>query len=548
MKPLWQNASIKTYTTGTYDGYSEYDRNKTVLMTVNLSICLTGLSSLIIFSSCTQKNTTTNKPNIVFILADDLGYGDVSCLNPESKINTPNIDRIASAGLTFTDAHSASAVSTPTRYGILTGRYSWRSQLKSGVLGGYSAPLIEKSIKTLPAMLKQNGYNTSCIGKWHLGWTWNNIEKGIDSVDFSYPITDGPLSIGFDYFFGFNGSLDMPPYIYVENDKPTSLPDRQTKGNNAPVGDPEYDGSYWREGPTGSDFDHQKCLQVFTDKAINYITEYARLKNPYFLYLALPAPHTPIMPSSDFAGKSGLNPYADFVMMVDREVGKILNAIETTGENENTLIVFASDNGCSPWADFEVLKSKGHNPSYIFRGYKADLYEGGHHIPCILSWPDKIRKSGEINQTICLNDFMATFAEIIGYELSDDEAVDSYSLLKVMSNAGHTKPVRETTIHHSINGNFAIRKGDLKLILSPGSGGWSYPKPGKEEEGLPAVQLFNLKDDPGETFNLEDKFPDVVSELQDLLRKYIEEGRSTPGRPQANDGEYPWQQIEGLFN
>ena len=235
-------------------------------------------------------------------------------------------------------------------------------------------------------------------------------------------------------------------------------------------------------------------------------------------------------------------------MMVDREVGKILNAIEITGENENTLIVFASDNGCSPWADFEVLKSKGHNPSYIFRGYKADLYEGGHHIPCILSWPDKIRKSGEIKQTICLNDFMATFAEIIGYELSDDEAVDSYSLLKVMSNAGHKKPVRETTIHHSINGNFAIRKGDLKLILSPGSGGWSYPKPGKEEEGLPAVQLFNLKDDPGETFNLEDKFPDVVSELQDLLRKYIEEGRSTPGRPQANDGEYPWQQIEGLFN
>lgn len=505
---------------------------------------LPGIGSLMLLPSCNVKNAVTSNPNIIFILADDLGYGDLSCLNKDSKIKTPNIDRLAAPGVIFTDAHSASGVSSPTRYGIMTGRYSWRSTMKSGVLDGYSKALIPSSRKTIASLLKGQGYNTGYVGKWHLGWDWNNIEKGKDSVDFSRPVVNGPTTLGFDYFYGFSGSLDMPPYVYVENDRPTALPDRETIGNNAPVGDPEYDGSMWRKGPTGSDFDHGKTLANLVEKAENFIIAKGPQEKPYFLYLAFPAPHTPILPSDDFAGKSGINPYADFVMMVDYMVGEIMKTVDQTGESEKTLIVFASDNGCAPWADFKTLLAKGHNPSYIFRGTKADLYEGGHHIPLIMKWPAKVKKPHIVTQTVCLNDMMATFAGITGYELNDDEGEDSYNLLPAILKPGYNKTIREATVHHSNNGFFAIRKGDWKLLLSAGSGGWSFPKPGKEEEGLPLVQLYNMKDDPGEKANLQDKYPDTVKDLTALLTKYIEDGRSTPGSPQKNDGSYPWKQIE----
>jgi arylsulfatase A len=508
-------------------------------VTVNLTFCVAGIGGLLVLPSCSQKERRTEYPNIVLILADDLGYGDLSCLNPQSKIRTPNIDRIAASGVTFTDAHSSSAVSTPTRYGIMTGRYSWRSPMKSGVLDGYSTALIPTSRKTIAGMLKDQGYNTAYFGKWHLGWTWNNIEKGKDSVDFSGKIANGPTSRGFDYFYGISGSLDMSPYIYVENDQPTALPDRLTVGNTLPAGKPGYDGSFWREGPTGSDFDHWDCTPNLTRRAGKYITDKAPSEKPYFIYLAFPSPHTPILPSTEFQGKSGLNQYADFVMMVDSEVGKVLEAVEKSGEKENTILIFASDNGCAPWADIETLKLKGHNPSYIFRGHKADLYDGGHHIPCLIRWPAKVRKPHEVRQTVCLNDFMATFAEIIDYQLADNEAEDSYSLLPAILKPGFNKGIREATVHHSVNGNFSIRKGEWKLLLSPGSGGWSSPKPGKEEVGLPPVQLYNMTDDPGEKMNLQDKYPDIVKELTMLLKKYIEEGRSTPGLPQKNEGVFP---------
>ncbi|MGB4293244.1 MAG: arylsulfatase [Bacteroidales bacterium] len=498
---------------------------------------IAGLGCILLLPACGQKNY--EKPNIVFILADDLGYGDVSCLNPDSKIPTPNINRIARTGVTFTDAHSSSAVSTPTRYGLLTGRYSWRSEMKSGVLNGYSEALIPESRKTMAQMLREVGYNTACIGKWHLGWKWNNIEKGNDSVDFSKPITDGPTERGFDYFFGISASLDMPPYVYVENDMPTSIPDRITTGNNISYGSPGYDGSMWREGPTGSDFFHIECTPEFFRRAGKYIEEKAREKKPYFLYLALPSPHTPILPTDEFKSKSGINPYADFVMMVDAEVGKLLDIIEGTGESENTIIVFTSDNGTALWADIKTLESKGHMTSYIFRGYKADLYEGGHRIPCFLSWPARIRKPHVVRQTICLNDFYATFAAVTGYKIADNEAEDSYNLLPALLKPGYRKIIREATVHQSVNGNLAIRKGDWKLLITPGSGGWSFPRPGKEEKGLPPVQLFNMKNDPSEQKNLQAEYPEIVKELTELLKKYIEDGRSTPGIPQKNEGEFP---------
>jgi arylsulfatase A len=507
---------------------------------------ISGIGALALLSSCGAKDKIPANPNIVIILADDLGYGDLNCLNKDSKIKTPNIDKLAASGVIFTDAHSSSAVCSPTRYGIMTGRYSWRSTMKSGVLDGYSDALIPATRTTIAGMLKEEGYNTGYVGKWHLGWGWNNIEKGKDSIDYSQPITNGPVTLGFDYFYGFSGSLDMPPYIYVENDRPTALPDRETIGNNSPVGDPEYDGSMWRKGPTGSDFDHQNCLPSLIGKAEDFIIAKGALEKPYFLYLALPAPHTPILPSVDFKDKSGLNPYADFVMMVDYMVGEIMKAIDQTGESENTVIVFTSDNGCAPWADFKTLLAKGHNPSYFFRGTKADLFEGGHHIPLLFKWPAGVKRHHIVNQTVCLNDVMATLGEVTGFKLKDDEGEDSYSLLPSILEPEYKKTIREATIHHSVNGNFAIRKGDWKLLLSPGSGGWSSPKPGKEEEGLPPVQLYNMKNDPGETINLQNKYPDTVKELTTLLVKYIEDGRSTPGLPQKNDGVYPWKQIEGF--
>lgn len=500
---------------------------------------LLGIGGILAIPACTGTQSGKELPDIVFILADDLGYGDISFLNPESKIRTPNIDRIAKSGVAFTDAHTSSAVSTPTRYGILTGRYSWRSELKSGVLNGYSPALIQKDRKTMPQMLKEKGYTTACIGKWHLGWKWNNIGKGNDSVDYSKPITDGPKERGFDYFFGFNGSLDMPPYVYVENDMPTSQPDRITTGNNISFGKPGYDGSMWREGPTGSDFFHTECTPVFFNRAGRYIKEKALQEKPYFLYLALPSPHTPILPSDDYKGKSGINPYADFIMMIDDEIGRLLDVIEETGKSRNTIVVFTSDNGTAPWADIETLKSKGHSTSYIYRGYKADLYEGGHRVPCFFKWPSKVKKPHAVEQTICLNDFMATFAAITGYRIKDNEAEDSYNLLPAILKPGYKKIIREATVHQSVFGNLAIRKGDWKLLMTPGSGGWSYPRPGKEEEGLPPVQLFNLKDDPSEQKNLQAEHPEIVKELKELLIKYIDEGRSTPGIPQKNEGEFP---------
>lgn len=515
------------------------DRKKEILSVAMLGLILPAVGL--------AQKPTHEKPNIILILADDLGYGDVSCLNENGKIPTPNIDRIGKSGVIFTDAHSSSAVCTPTRYGILTGRYNWRSTIKQGVLEGYSPALIPSDRTTMASMLKKVGYQTGCIGKWHLGWEWNNVEKGVDSVDFRNPIKNGPTTRGFDYFFGISASLDMPPYIYVENDKPTSIPDRLTEGNNIRYGEAGYDGSMWRKGPTGSDFVHIECMPEMIQHAEQFIGKNAPSENPYFLYLPLPAPHTPILPAKEFQGKSGLNEYADYVMMVDAEVGKVLDAIDRSGEKDNTIVVFTSDNGCSPWADFETLLAKGHDPSYIFRGMKSDLFDGGHRIPCLVQWPAQIKKQHTINQTICLTDFMRTFAELSGYKLSDNEAEDSYNLLPAIRNAKFKMPIREALVSHSINGSFTIRQGDWKLLLAAGSGGWSHPTPGKEEEGLPTVQLYNLKTDPSEKVNLQAQNPEKVKELKALLKKYVEDGRSTPGKPQKNDGEYPWKQVQMIL-
>ncbi|MCP9767934.1 arylsulfatase [Lacihabitans sp. LS3-19] len=484
---------------------------------------------LISFVSIAQK-----KPNVVFILADDLGIGDVSCMNPKSKINTPNIDLMAKKGIKFSDAHSNSAVCTPSRYGILTGRYAWRSEIKSGVLWSYDSLLIKTQRMTLASILKTKGYETACIGKWHLGLGWQ--KNGNGEISFEKPLRNGPNDIGFDYFYGITASLDIPPYFYIENNKITATKIDTIAGTKGK--------GFWREGPIGDDFKHKEVLDVFTQKAIDFIGK--KRKEPYFLYLPLAAPHTPILPSKEYLGKSKTNEYGDFVLMVDDMIGKIIQAIEKTGEIENTIIVFTSDNGCSTAADIPELQALGHEPSYIYRGQKADIYEGGHRIPLIVRWDSKIPNSKVSNQTVCLTDFFATMAEITQTKLEDNAGEDSFSLLPIFESKPK-KYERTSTVVHSIDGNFGIMEGDWKLNFTAGSGGWSFPRAGKEELGLPKIQLYNLKDDPSEKVNLQDKYPEKVNEMRLLMQKTIENGRSTKGQKQANDGEFLKDKMIGIW-
>ncbi len=480
----------------------------------------------------------TGDPNIIYILADDMGYGDIRALNPECKIATPHLDQLAQGGMIFTDAHSSSSVCTPTRYGILTGRYNWRSRLKSGVLWGLSRRLIEPDRLTVPEMLKQHGYYTACVGKWHLGMDWTLKQGGIATeqsynkktnpgweVDYSQPIQNGPNSVGFDYFFGISASLDMPPYVYIENNRSQGIP-TVTK-------------AFFRDGPAHKDFEAIDVLPRTTDKTVEIINQRAaaaKKGKPFFIYFPLNAPHTPILPTPEWQGKSGINAYCDFVMQVDDTVGQVMRALKAQGIEKNTLIIFTADNGCSPAANLKEITDKDHHPSYHFRGHKADIYEGGHRVPFIANWPAHIKAGTHSDQLTCLTDLMATAADIVGAKLPDEAGVDSVSILSAMEGKADT-PLREAAVHHSIRGAFSIRKDHWKLELCPGSGGWSFPKPGKDNlSDLPAIQLYDLNNDVGEQKNLQAEHPEVVKQLTTLLQSYADKGRSTPGKPQQNNG------------
>ena len=470
------------------------------------------------------------RPNIVYILCDDLGYGDVQCLNPQGKIATPHMDRLGAAGMTFTDAHSSSSVCTPSRYNLLTGRYAWRSTLKRGVLFGYSPRLIEPGRKTVATFLKEQGYATACIGKWHLGLNWlqsDGTPAGESNhgarVDYSQPIKDGPNAVGFDYFYGISASLDMPPFVFIENDRATELPTVEKQ--------------WLRKGPAGKKFEAIDVLPNLTRKAVDYIRDHAagsKQGKPFFLYLPLNSPHTPILPTKEWQGKSGLNSYADFVMQTDATVGAVLDALEQQGLTRNTMVILTSDNGCSPEAGFPALRAKGHDPSHHFRGHKADIFEGGHRIPFLVRWPAQVKAGTTSDQLICLGDLFATCADISGKKLPPDVAEDSVSILPALLGRAK-KPLREAVVHHSIDGSFSIRQGKWKLELCSGSGGWSDPKPGSAAAvKLPPVQLYDLSQDIGEQNNVQDEHPEVVTRLTALLNKYFSNGRSTPGKVRYN--------------
>ena len=490
------------------------------------------------FASSTTAAEPAKHPNIVIILCDDLGYGDVNCFNPDGKIATPNIDRLAAAGMMFTDANTPSGVCSPSRYGILTGRYPWRSKLKRGVLGGLSPRLIEPGRLTIAQLLKDNGYHTAGIGKWHLGMDWqlkpgrSVTELGIEprgqvfNVEYDRPIKNGPNAVGFDYYFGIAASLDMVPYTFIENDHVTANP-TEDRDFAMMLGKPNRT----RKGPAAPGFEAENVLPELTKRAVGYIGQRAKSGRPFFLYLPFASPHTPTIPTKDWRGRSRLNPYGDFVMATDAAVGAVLEALKANGLEENTLVIFTSDNGASPQADFPALKKLGHNPSYHFRGHKADIYEGGHRVPLIVRYPGRVRAGTKSNHLICLTDLMATCAEVVGAKLPDDAAEDSFSFAGAWSDG---RPTRTGVIVESVNGSFAIRDGKWKLCLCPGSGGWSSPKPGKEEAGLPPVQLYDLEKDIGETTNLQDRYPEIVKRLTKRLEKTIALGRSTPGMPQKN--------------
>lgn len=450
----------------------------------------------------------TNRPNIVVILCDDLGYGDIQCLNPiNGKIKTPHVDKIATQGMTFTDAHSGSAVCTPTRYGLLTGRYSWRTRLQKGVVSGFNPCLIAPDRLTVGALLQKQGYATGIIGKWHLDFQYQDSTTGAILPKKERPpvgatIPDGPVNRGFDYFHGFHHARHMDRII--ENNKVIEH------------------------------LDEVHCLPRLTEKSVAYIEERAKSPNkPFFLYVPLGSPHAPIVPTKEWQGKSGLGAHADFVMQTDATVGAIMDALEKNSFAKNTLLIFTSDNGTSRGAGIPALRKQGHHVSAQYRGSKADLWEGGHRVPFVVRWPGKVKPGSRCNQLITLVDFFATVSEITG-EKAPDMAEDSVSFLPALSG----KPIQSTrkgVIHHSVSGHFGYRQGKWKLLLAKGSGGWSSPKEREVKGDAPQAQLYDMEKDPSEKNNLYLSNPEIARRLLANLTADIQRGRSTDGPEAKND-------------
>ncbi|MFK8110657.1 MAG: sulfatase-like hydrolase/transferase [Rubripirellula sp.] len=505
-----------------------------------VAVLLVGFGGLLSLSSLTLG---AEQPNIVIILADDLGWGDPQCYNADSKIATPNMNRLAAEGIKFTAAHTPSSVCTPTRYGLLTGRYCWRSRLKSSVLDGFSPPLIESSRVTIASFLKQQGYSTACIGKWHLGMQWTRRDgapesddraaKGFrsgDTIDFSKPITGGPLAVGFDHFFGISASLDMPPYCWIKDDRcwppPTTVVPtardtiflNQTGGAADPA------------------FQIDEVLPELKDHAVSWLKSQRGSSKPFFLYLPLNSPHLPVAPSEPFRGKSGAGDYGDFVMETDDCVGAVLSALSEIEQDENTLVLFTSDNGglWHQWDPSEAddvqsyrptprgkyTKQFGHQSNARLRGTKADIWEGGHRVPFMVRWPGKVAAGQTCDQVIELNDVLATIAHVTQTPLPEGAGQDSRDFHRLLE--GSKKPVRRFAIHHSLRGEFAIRQGNWKLIRNRGSGGFSLPRKLVAKEREPRGQLYDLAQDPSETQNRWNENPQLVDRMTIALGDVVD--------------------------
>lgn len=464
----------------------------------------------------------------------------------------------------FTDAHSSSAVCSPSRYSVLTGRYNWRSKLQRGIVGVYGDPLIAEDRMTVPGLLKKHGYHTGAIGKWHLGQGWDfdtardgfharpgygkhddtlppdrkatSEERELWREAFSRPTTGGPTKRGFDYYFG----VDVPnwaPYCFIENDRTVGIPSEWLPSRLC------GDNLASHLGPAMPYWHFEQLLPTWARKADEYISARAGAAEPFFLYLPMTSPHTPLAVNKRFIGRSGLNNlYADLVIETDHVFGQVLESLERNGIADNTLVIFASDNGCAHYVGVKefshghcesAMEPQGHFPSGPYRGYKSDAWDGGHRIPCVARWPGMITPGTKCDRLVCLSDLMATCADIVGDKLPEDAGEDSVSMLPLFGDPA--RPVRDHVIHHSIAGKFAIRDGRWKLVLCPGSGGWTHPDREAAEQGLPLVQLYDMHKDPGETTNLHEQERGQVGKMLERLKKLVADGRSTPGLPRNND-------------
>ncbi len=487
--------------------------------------------------SCSEAES--KRPNIVIIYADDMGYGDLNYQNKNSKIPTPNLDRLASEGMRFSDAHSSSGICSPSRYALLTGTYHWRRQ--HGIVGAFGKPFFKDADITLPQALKTAGYTTACIGKWHLGWDWEfkNEPSGEvmqwgqlrkvylpEDVDWSKSIAGGPLERGFDYYFG-DGTINFPPYAWVENDRIIEAPTKAMDIEN--IGFDTKEGAWeFRPGPKVEGWNPYNVLPTLTDKTLEWVNKQDE-NQPFFLYFALPSPHAPIIPNDGFDGKSQAGAYGDFVFQTDWIVGQVLNALKEKGVEDNTIVIFSSDNGPEAYA-WQRAKDYGHFSMGDFRGLKRDVWEGGHHVPFIVKWPGKIAAGAVSDEVISQVDIMATLAKASGIELADNAAPDSYNFLPLLKGKKHKSPYREATVHNTYANRWGIRKGDWLYIDGPTGGHRKIPEFFKKLKGYVDFNtkglLFNMKEDPEQHLNLYEKYPEKIKEMDIVLQKYREGGRS----------------------
>lgn len=483
------------------------------------------------------------QPNIVYILADDMGLGDISCYNPDGKIPTPNVDRIAREGMRFTDGHTSSSVCTPTRYSIMTGRHMWRTPKKEGVLSGHSPHLIDSGRETVASFMKKQGYQTACVGKWHLGMDWATIggkKLTPNTIDLTRPIKNGPLDVGFDYYYGIAGSLNMSPHAFIDGRNALGTPEL-LEDDAALAARGIIDA---QPGWSTKEFVQDQVLATFTEKTCDWIRENA--DQPFFVYMPLNAPHSPIVPSADFIGKSGLNDHGDFCMETDWAVGQVLKTLDDLKIAGNTIVIFTSDNGTSPKAGLNVMQAKGHYTSFIYRGLKGTTWEGGHRVPFVVRWPNQVKANTVCDQVICSSDLLATCADISGQTLADNAGEDSVSFLPALR--GQKIPNADLRIitHHSDKGIFAIRKGKWKLMLDNKGG-----SPRKNPKDQPVINnasmlLFDMETDPRASTNLSGQYPEVVELLKKDLASIVKAGRSTPGPDQPSDYADPsvkWKQL-----
>ncbi|MBT5902206.1 MAG: arylsulfatase [Opitutaceae bacterium] len=483
--------------------------------------------------------SAADRPNIVIIYADDMGYGDLNIQNPDSKIPTPHLDQLAREGMRFTDAHSSSGICSPSRFALLTGTYHWRRQ--HGITQSFGPPFFKNSDHTLPQMLQQAGYTTGAIGKWHLGfdWTfknepsgrieqWNRVREYYtpDDVDWSVPVSGGPLDRGFDYYFG-DGTINFPPYAWMENDRLTETPTTEMNINDMPYNTLEGNWEF-RPGPAVKGWNPYDVLPTLTKKAVAWVHK-QEADQPFFLYFPLPSPHAPIIPNDEFIGKSEAGAYGDFVYQSDWVAGQVLQALEDKGFADNTLVIFTADNGPEGYA-WQRAERYGHFSMGELRGLKRDVWEGGHHVPFIIKWPGRVPAHTVSDEVISQVDIMATLAAVTGVELPANSAPDSYDFLPIAQGDYRSTPLREATVHNTYENIWGLRQGKWLYLDSPTGGHRKMPEPFMKlrgyEEFSSDVLLFDMEADPGQRNNLSEKHPDRITAMAALLQQYRDQGYS----------------------